>query len=343
MNRNNQITISDIAEKAGTSKMTVSRVLNNHPYVNSKTRQKITDLMKHLKYHPNPTAVNLSKMSPQTIALIIQHEHLFTTYYFSEVLQGVEKCADDHSFNLIIFNYSTRQELEIDRITSWYYGKFIKGFLVLAPPQGSELVKRFKAEKIPFVVIGAHAGFNKVDFIDVENLNGAFHATEYLINLGHKNIGFIAGPADRGDARERELGYRKALSKYKLKFDPENIVCGYFSEDRGYQAMMQLLSREPRVTAVFAANDLMAKGALSAIRDSKLEVPRDISIIGFDDINVASQLYPPLSTVKQPMFRLGEEAARFLIETDEKQKSKLTRVLPTELIIRESCAHLWHF
>jgi LacI family transcriptional regulator len=343
MNKPENITINTIAEKAGTSKMTVSRVLNKHPYVKSKTRTKILDLIKKFKYHPNITAVNLSRKSPQTIALVIQYEHLFTTYYFTEILQGIEKIVDEYSYNLIILNVTARQEEEVERITNWYFGKFVKGFLVLAPPQDSVLVKKMRAADVPFVLIGASEGFKGSCFVDVENYTGAYKAAKYLLGLGHKHIGLIAGPPERGDAREREAGFRKALADKKIPMLENLVVCGHFKEDLGYQAMLQLLIQPNRPTAVFAANDLMAKGAMMAIKESGLQIPKDISIVGFDDINIAAQLIPPLTTVKQPMFRLGTEAASFLIEYSPEKDKPLHLILPTELIIRESSARIWNF
>jgi len=343
MNKPENITINTIAEKAGTSKMTVSRVLNNHPYVKSKTRSKILNLIKKFKFHPNMTAVNLSRKTPQTIALVIQYEHLFTNYYFTEVLQGIEKVVDDYSYNLIILNVTSRQEEEVERVTNWYFGKFVKGFLVMAPSQDSILVKKMREADIPFVLIGASGGFRGSNFVDVENYTGAYKAAKYLISLGHSQIGFIAGPPERGDAHEREAGFRKALADKGVPVSENLVVCGHFKEDLGYQAMLQLLIQPTRPTAVFAANDLMAKGAMMAIKESGLQIPKDISIIGFDDIDVASQLIPSLTTVKQPMFRLGTEAAGFLIEYTPEVDKPLHLILPTELIIRESSSRIWHF
>lgn len=343
MNKPENITINTIAEKAGTSKMTVSRVLNNHPYVKSKTRSKILNLIKKFKYHPNMTAVNLSRKSPQTIALVIQYEHLFTTYYFTEILQGIEKVVNEHSYSLVILNVTSQQEEDVEKITSWYFGKFVKGFLIMAPPQNSVLVKKMREANVPFVLIGASGGFKGSNFVDVENYTGAYKAAKYLINLGHKYIGIITGPPERGDAREREAGFRQALADQKLTIDENMIVCGHFKEDLGYQAMLQLLIQPNRPTAVFVANDLMAKGAMMAIKESNLQVPKDISLVGFDDIDIAAQLVPPLTTVKQPMFRLGTEAADFLIKHSSDDNKPLHLVLPTELIIRESSSRIWHF
>lgn len=343
MSKPENVTINTIAEKAGTSKMTVSRVLNKHPYVKSTTRSKILSLIKKLKYHPNLTAVNLSRKSPQTIALVIQYEHLFTTCYFTEILQGIEKVVNEYKYNLIILNLTSPQEEEIERITSWYFGKFVKGFLVLAPPQDSLMVKKMREANIPFVLIGASGGYRGASFVDVENYTGAYKAAKYLFDLGHKYIGLISGPPERGDAREREAGLRKALADKGIPLLENLVVCGQYKEDIGYQAMLQLLIQPIRPTAVFAANDLMAKGAMMAIKESKLEVPKDISVMGFDDINIAAQLSPPLTTIKQPMFRLGTEAASFLIAYSQEEDKPLHLILPTELIIRESCARIWHF
>ncbi|MDD5258566.1 MAG: LacI family DNA-binding transcriptional regulator [bacterium] len=343
MNKPENITIDTIAEKAGTSKMTVSRVINNHPYVKSETRSKILNLIKKFKYHPNLTAVNLSRQSPQTIALVIQYEHLFTTYYFIEILQGIEKIVDECSYNLVILNVTSQEEDAVERITSWYFGKFVKGFLVLAPPENSVLVKKMREADVPFVLIGASRGFKGSSFVDVENYTGAYKAAKYLIDLGHKHIGFIAGPPERGDAREREAGFRQALADKKIPISENLVVCGHYKEDLGYQAMLHLLIQPTRPTAVFAANDLMAKGALMAVKESNLQVPKDISLVGFDDIDIAAHLVPPLTTVKQPMFRLGTEAASFLIEQNPEENKPLHLVLPTELIIRESSVRIWHF
>jgi len=332
-------TMDTIAKRVGVSKMTVSRVLNNHPYVSDKIRKKILGLMKELKYRPNLSATILSRRSSKTLGLIIQfyNNNVLSTHYLMQVMHGVEQTLDNYGYNLVLFSRIQPKNSHYDDITAWYYSGLVKGFVLVAPPADSPLVKKLIKEDVTFVVVSARTGHKNVSYVDADNAAGAYMATEHLIKLGHRNIGYISGPDDSENGRERSNGFRKAMNDYGVKISSSNVMEGDFEQKGGYNGMMKLLRGPNRPSAVFVANDLMAVGAMQAVREKRLKIPRDISIVGFDDIDLAAMADPPLTTIHQPTKMLGELAADYLVNySKEKETLPIQRVLEVTLVLRES-------
>jgi DNA-binding LacI/PurR family transcriptional regulator len=328
-----------IAKRVGVSKMTVSRVLNNHPYVSEKVRKKILGLMKELKYRPNLSATILSRRSSKTLGLIIQfyNNNVLSTNYLMQVMHGVEQTLDSYGYNLVLFSRIQPKTSHYDDITAWYYSGLVKGFILVAPPADSPLVKKLIKDDVTFVAVSARTGHKNVSYVDADNAAGAYMATEHLIKLGHRHIGYIGGPADSENARERENGYRRAMNDYGIKISTPNILKGDFEQKGGYNGMMKMLRGPNKPSAVFAANDLMAVGAMQAAREKRFRIPKDISIVGFDDIDLAATANPPLTTIHQPSKRLGELAAAYLVNySKEKETPPIQRVLEVTLVLRES-------
>ncbi|MFH1369224.1 MAG: LacI family DNA-binding transcriptional regulator [Elusimicrobiota bacterium] len=334
-------TMDTIAKRLGVSKMTVSRVLNNHPYVSEKVRKKVLGLMKDLNYKPNLSAAVLSRRSSKTLGLIIQfyNNNILSTHYLMEVMAGVEQAVDSSGYNLVLFSRITPKTRNYEDITNWYFSGLVKGFMLVAPSINSPLVKTLIRENITFVNISSKSDNKNVNWICSDSFKGGYLATEHLIKLGHKNIGFIGGPADRADAIERENGYLRALGHYDIKCQKQYMISGDFEQKLAYRAAMKLLALGTPPTGIFAANDLMALGAMQAVREKGLSVPKDISIVGFDNIDLALTAEPTLTTINQDAELLGKLAAEYLINhVKDKFNPVLQKTLDVSLIKRESTA-----
>lgn len=335
-------TMEMIAKRLGVSKMTVSRVLNNHPYVSDKVRKKVQDIMKELKYRPNMSAAVLSRRSSKTLGLILQfyNNNIFSTYYLMEVLYGVEQALDAYGYNLVLFS-RIQPRKNFEDITNWYYGGMVKGFILVAPSLESPVVKALIKEKANFIIVSGKSVNKSVNWIDTDNVRGGYLATEHLLKLGHRKIAFISGQIDSENSLDREQGYYKALAEYGVKPNKNYIVSGEFEQKLAYKGMTKLLEAANPPTAVFAANDLMALGALQAAKEKGLKVPRDLSIVGFDNIDLAISSEPALTTISQDAKTLGKLAAEFLVNHGtEKGGMPLQKILDVSLIKRESTAVL---
>jgi LacI family transcriptional regulator len=195
-----------------------------------------------------------------------------------------------------------------------------------------------RQRNFPYVLID-HQGTNEQDHaVGATNWQGAYNATEYLIKLGHQQIGFITGSMDLGCARDRLAGYQAALRAHHLPFDSKLVYEGNFAQPDGYAGANRLLENQVRPTAIFASNDVMAMSAMEAVREHGLRVPEDVSVLGFDDIPQADHVHPALTTVRQPLEKMGRVATQMLLDLLNDPQKDVSRVeLPTELIVRDSC------
>jgi len=325
-------TIYTVAEKAGVSIATVSRVLNNSPKVKEETRAKVLRVVEELGYQPSASARGLALKRTEIIALIFPD---ISGPFYSEVIRGVESEASQHNYNLLI--YGT-------------YGKATKGrFLRLLPTRVDGLILMTRSvedeyifylhrRQIPFVLLDREIGEIEVDCVLTNNAEGAYKAVEHLLQHGHQQVAFIAGPADSPDSNARFEGYRQALQDHGLPVLAHLVERGDFLQPGGYQAMNRLLDRPDPPSAVFVANDEMAIGAIEAVRGRGLRVPDDVAIVGFDDIQMAPYVQPPLTTVRQPIREFGALAVQMLLRRIENPEAEAkTIVLPTQLVIRRSC------
>ncbi len=329
----------DVAKRAGVSFMTVSRVINNKNNVKEATRKKVLKAIKELGYYPNVLGRGLNINKTETIGILIPLcSHLFSTQYYTELLRGVEQYCAESGFGILF--YPRREESGDIDYQRLFQERRVDGLLIIAPPLKDLQLLTLIKKKIPFVVIDGRGsgGKNKrVVYIDADNIGGASKAVEYLIKRGHKKIAHISGWLYVVNGKDRLYAYKNTLKKYKIPVKNEYIVKGDFTEISGYNAMKNLLKLKDRPTAVFAANDLMAIGAIKAIKEIGLSVPEEISIVGFDDIPLASYTIPPLTTVRQPAFQMGYEAAKNLIEMIKSQRTETkSKIMKTALIVRNS-------
>ncbi len=329
-------TIKEVAKKAKVSVATVSRVLNNSPLVKAGTRKEVLKIVKKLKYSPNVFARGLSKNKTEIIGLVVPPSpFLFSAYFFNEVLRGVEFAVSRNNYKLLL--NVDKSSFEKSEVITLFDQRQVDGVIIVAIPLDALAKTGLEERKFPLVLIGTHAP--KFNCVYADNINGAFSATRHLIDLGHRRIAIINGVMNGSDGQERFEGYKKALLRNNIEYRQELVGVGNFRQEEAYKVMKDLLHLKPLPTAVFVANDLMAMGAMKAIREKGLRIPEDISMVGFDDIDLATFVDPPLTTIRQPMFDIGRVAVENLIAIIDKKQSKVAQiVLKTKLIIRESTA-----
>ncbi|NDJ79389.1 MAG: LacI family transcriptional regulator [Chloroflexi bacterium] len=331
-------TLEDVAQAAGVSRATVSRVINTPDTVTPELRVRVEQAIAQLGYQPNLVARSLASRRTNILGLIIPcvAQSLFTDPYYPGLIQSIAQASNANGQTLSLFLFHTREEEE--QVYRRAIGSgLVDGLIVTAEeidnPYFLEIVER----EIPFVYIGRpHTHIEHINYVNVDNVGGAYIATDHLINLGYRRIAMIAALMNTTTGLDRYQGYCDALADHAVALEKDLVAVGDFSRESGYQAMLQLLPAEP--DAVFVANDSMATGALQAIREAKLTVPGDIALVSFDDLPPAANANPPLTTVRQPVHRLGTIAVETLIDVlaNGLEPARHT-ILPTELVIRASC------
>lgn len=324
------VTIDEIAKLANVSKTTVSRVLNNKPDVKPETREKIVSLIAKYDYQPNAFAQAINRKTSRTIGLIMPYEaeYIFSNPFYSEIIRGVSTEINKRDYYLL-FCYSDK-----DNYIDIFKQQRVEGFVLLSPGKShKEIAFKLKNVNAPFISTSKMPGESNFQYVDVDNVKGASLAIEHLILLGHRQIGFINGPEGLASSEDRLLGYRNILNKYQIPLIDGFIKFGIPSIESGFQSMKKLLEYK-NITAVFAASDMEAFGAIRAIKKSGKKVPDDISVVGFDDIPLADSF--DLTTIKQPIFKKGQMAAKLLIDLFEQKATRKIKELPVELVVRSS-------
>jgi LacI family transcriptional regulator len=334
------MTIEHIAELADVSRSTVSRVLNNHPSVRPEVRRRVLRVIEEQGYAPQAAARNLASRRTNVISLLIPRSAavIFTDPFFPAVIQGISEGCGRRGYFLMLSMVTA--DLEHRFYQQILRGRHFDGVIMLSSDIDDPILPLLIRDQTPLVLIGRHPFF-EVSSVDAENREGARLATTHLIGLGHRRIATITGPIQMAAALDRRDGYKQALLEAGLTVAPELIAEGDFSQESGYRAMAQILDlpAERRPTAVFAAGDTMALGALRAIQEAGLRVPSDIAVVGHDDLAHATLASPQLTTVRQPIFDMGLAAVELLIEGLERgADAPVSRQrLPVELVIRQSC------
>lgn len=330
-------TLEQVAALAGVGRGTASRVINGGEKVSERSRRAVEDAIAQLGYVPNPAARALVKRRTDTVALVIaeSEERVFGEPFFAGVVRGVGAALDaaDRQLVLLLAQASERRR-GVDRYLTRQH---VDGVLLLSLHDDDELPARIRAHGVP-VVVGGRPGAGVTDgFVDVDNEQGARIAVAHLVAAGRRRIATIAGPADMVAGRSRLQGYADALADAGRQVDPRLVERGDFGRDSGVAAMRALLTRVPDLDAVFCADDLMAVGALQALREAGRTVPGDVAVVGFEDAPVAQSADPPLTTVHQSPEEMGREMVRLLLETvADPDGAHPGRTLPTRLVVRDS-------
>ncbi len=330
-------TLEEVAQLAGVSRSTVSRVINDHPNVRPETRERVWEAIRKSGYQPHAIARSLVTKRTQIIGMVIPEAvtTLFTDPFFPILLRSATESCNEQGYQLMLSLFSSwagRQEAYEGLVGNAY----LDGVIVASAALDDPLIPDLLRDGVPFVCVGRHPD-PRVRSVDVDNVEGARMAVDYVIGLGHRRIGALTGRLDTASGQDRLEGYRQALAAHGIPAQEELIVEGDFTENSGMIGVQRLLPVEP--SAIFVASDMMAVGALKALRHAGQRVPQDISLVSFDDIPLASAIEPPLTTVRQPIRRMAALAVDTLLDQIEQRGSGPRRiVLPTELVVRESCS-----
>ncbi len=317
-----KLTIQDIARLAGVSKATVSRVLNHKPDVDPTTRERILRIMDEQGFVPSVTAAGLAGGRPRIIGVLVPS---LTWPFIPEIVQGVAEFVERSSYELILYSLSYTSHLyangtngkmlversgAVERIVD---ARLTAGLVAITPGPSAKHLTQLHAQGFPVVLIDDQGLPTSAPWVGADNRTGAYQATRHLINLGHRRIAHIKGPANYQCSLERYQGYCQALTEAGITPDPSLVIQGDFEVPSGYAAAHILFSMSERPTAIFAANDHMAWGVLEVAEDLNLRVPEDVALVGFDDMMTSAHKRPPLTTVSQPFHQMGQRAAELLL------------------------------
>ena len=333
-----RVTIKDIAREAGVSVTTVSRVLNNKADVSDKTREKVLKIIDRLNYNPNSIARGLVMNKTYTIGLIVPD---ISNAFFAEIAKAIEDELREYGYSVIFCNTDNdkdREKESIDLLRS----KQVDGLIGAFSHDSKDEVLALGKAGFPIVQIDRLVDDSQIPFVIIDNILSGYEATEYLIKKGHRRIAHITGALDTNTGIRRAEGYRKALQEYGIEIDEELVMEGDFSQESGYLAMKEILERNKDLTAVFAGNDMMALGAYRAIYAAGLKIPEDISIIGHDDFTLASLVSPALTTMQQPIYKIGKVAASLLIDIIKGKKNKEGLIVVNTSLIERSSVKTIH-
>ncbi|MEQ4725797.1 LacI family DNA-binding transcriptional regulator [Nonomuraea sp. B19D2] len=328
-----QPTLDEVARRAGVSRGTVSRVINNAPHVSRAARQAVERAIKDLDYVPNVAARSLATQRSGAVVLAVSSDDqaLFTNPFFAEVVVGVNAVLEETDLELLLILAAS--ERGRNRLARVLQSRRADGVMLLALRENDPLAKVAAEGGVPVVSGGRSLGGSHHWYVDADNRDGARQAAEYLISTGRTRIATITGPLDMHVGVSRYMGFREALALAGLGAD--RVAHGDFTEASGAAAMAHLLTRHPDLDAVLVASDEMAVGALGVLKEHGRAVPGEIAVVGFDDVVTARHTHPTLTTVRQPIQALGREMVRMLLALIRgEQPTPL--ILPTELVIRES-------
>ncbi|KEQ27375.1 catabolite control protein A [Paenibacillus sp. A3] len=319
---------------------TVSRVVNNNPNVKPQTRKKVFEAIERLGYRPNAVARGLASKKTTTVGVVIPD---ISNSIFSEVARGIEDIANMYHYNIILSNADKKKEKEI-RVINTLLEKQVDGLLFMGGAITEEHIQAFKTSSVPVVLCATADEQRTIPSVDIDHEKAAFDAVNVLLENGHRDIAMISGTLqDPANGYARYQGYKKALEAANIPLREELVRIGNYRYESGLEVTKYFLELDNRPTAIFAATDEMAIGAIHTLQDNGLKVPEDMSVISVDNIRMASMVRPLLTTVAQPMYDIGAVAMRLLtklMNKETKDASELSQViLPHEVIYRNSVAH----
>ena len=332
---NKRVTIKDVAARAGVSHPTVSRVIHDDPQISESTKKRVRRMMDRMGYRPNLIARGLVRSRTQVFALVIPDFNP----HVQPIVRGVVDACRRRDYALMLFSteYWSEEEASYSYIAdNWR----VDGVLIYNVAHHDRLTadaQRLKADRLPFVFINKYLRKKNINSVSVDNYEAVNRAVEHLAGLGHRRIGILNGSLMSVDGVERFEAFKEALARAKLRFDPRFAGTANFSDVEAAEEVRRILMQKDRPTAIFCANDLMAMGAIRAARRMKLRVPKDVSFVGFDDLEAGRWFSPALSTLQPPQREVGEQAVELLVNIIRDPMRKAEQVaLPAKLILRES-------
>ena len=327
-------TINQVADLAGVSIKTVSRVFNNEPNVRPATKEKVVEAARELDYRPNLSARRLAANRSFLIGLLYDNPN---SDYVTAIQDGALEVCRNSGYHLLIHPCRPDDPDFLEQILGLYRQSTVDGFILTQPlSENEQLINALAEGGIQFVRIGQKK-VSVAPHISVDDRSATHHIIEHLIEFGHRRIGFIMGHPEHGSSHERLAGYRKAMSDHGLHVEDDWIEQGLYNFESGYSCARRLLSLKPRLTAIFASNDHMAMGVLTAAHEKNIQVPGDLSVCGFDDTPMARFAWPPLTTLRQPIKQVARLATELLIKRiKEGDDAEITYRLHSELVRRDS-------
>lgn len=330
----NRITIEDVARRAGVSIATVSRVVSGSQHVSLTTSARVNAAIQELGYMPNPIARQLAGQRTNTIGLVVDE---IVGDFFQPMLRGIERACSNNGYDLLI--HSRRMSR---RSGSYPVGEHnTDGMIVFSNSLPEDELRRMHAAGYPVVLMHQTPPPDiSIPCVTIENKSGARRMVDYLIEQrGYTRIAFLRGPDGNEDSRWRELGYRESLFAHGIEVDEQLIGYGGFEEAQAHHTVTQWIRQGRRPRVIFAADDDSAVGVMFALKEAGLRVPDDVAVVGFDDIRLGAYLTPPLTTVRAPIERVSQVAVERLLQVIKTGSAEPLTLLPTELIIRESCGY----
>lgn len=323
-------TLEMVATEAGVSPSTVSRIINGTASVSEGRRTAVEQAIVKLKFQPNPAARGLATGRSMTIGVVTQ---AIDSPYYSEGLRGIEIFLQAQGYAPLFMsgNWNAQDEA---RCLSQLIARRVDGIIFFAGCLNNKELAAH-AKRLPIVVTGRNLKASGLFSLKVDDHAGAALATRHLIDLGHRKIAFIGGPADHSDALERLEGFKQTLAEAKITFNPKLVAEGDFREAGGEAAVHRLLDNGAKFTALFCANDQMAHGVYLALSQRGLSVPGDVSVVGFDDLSASAYMLPPLTTIRQSVLALGQCSAQAVLQMINEQRPRVS-LPPVELIVRRS-------
>jgi LacI family transcriptional regulator len=325
-----RVTIADVAAEAGVSVATVSKVINGRYGVALGTSTRVKAVIEELGYESSLIARSLRSHRTNVIGILVADFEPFS----AELLKGAALAIHSTDYEVVVYSggHGHNQPGWERRYMSRLSGTLTDGTILVTPTVVDV------THDSPVVAVDAHTGTSGMPTVSSDNLNGAIAATEHLIALGHRRIGFLAGRPDLESARLREEGYRQALATAGIEFDPALVLVGGYTAESAERPARQLLEMHERPTAIFAANDLSAIETVEVAQSFGLKVPDDLSVVGFDNVPESALIDPPLTTIDQSIQQMGFEAVRLLVTMiDDPSQPAVHVTLPTELVVRQSC------
>lgn len=328
------VTLAEIAKAAGVSVSTVSRALSNGSYpLKEETRRRILKLAEEMEYKPNLVARSLQSNRSHQVGVIVDR---MQSPFAAATVQGIQDVLRQAGYSIFIIYSNRDQDLIVEAIKS-FYSRQVDGILILNSWLHNYNDPILNLQDRPFVFINRRFSDCIQNCVAPGDRYGAQLATQHLVNLGHRRIGFINGQGDWIEAQNRQAGYRLVLEQNGLPVDAALMRPGDWGVDSGYQAAQEMLALAVRPTAIFAANDMMALGAIYAIQDAGLRVPQDIALVGYDDRDFAAWIRPALTTIRMPSYEMGQAAAHQMLKQFAGEELEDATQIPGKLIVRQSC------